>query len=255
MGRSTDRSRMHGVTADGVSEPVAGGVSGAFDWEPGVTLLEVPSRRSTVVHRLACDRLADVAGGRAAGSGAGATAYWIDARNAAATHVLYDCAASPRILDGLEIARAFTAYQHHTLVREVVRRAGPGTDLVVAPNVADLYRDPDLPEWERTDLLAATLETLSELGRVLECPVVVTAADADDADRIAADAAVEIECVRTREGLRLDRADDDGTITAGYWHGRYWQTTIPYWVDVCGAVEAVDPVVAARDRGLLEVTA
>jgi len=50
-------------------------------------------------------------------------------------------------------------------------------------------------------------------------------------------------------GRRLER----GGATAGYWHGDVWQTTIPYWVEICGAVDAVDPVVAAHDRGLLEV--
>ncbi|WP_049926754.1 hypothetical protein [Halopiger goleimassiliensis] len=215
-----------------------------IDLEPGLTLLEVPSPRSTIVHRLVCDRLAADSGG---------TAYWIDARNAAATHALYDCASSPRVLEGLQIARAFTAYQHHSLVREVVRRAGPRTSVIVAPNATSLYHDADLPEWEREDLLAATRETLAELGRALEVPVLVTTADADDAEYLAAVADDELACVRTREGRRLERQDGEA-VTAGYWHGRYWQTTIPYWADVCGTVDAIDPVVAAHDEDLLEVT-
>ena len=214
-----------------------------IDLESGLTLLEVPSPRSTIVHRLVCDRLAATEG----------AAYWIDARNAAATHALYDCASSPRVLEELQIARAFTAYQHHSLVREVVRRADPRTSLIVAPNVASLYHDADLPDWEREELLAATRETLTELGRALEVPVLVTTADADDADRLADVADQELACVRTREGQRLERGDGE-PMTAGYWHGRYWQTTIPYWADVCGTVDAIDPVVAAHDEGLLEVT-
>ncbi|MFC4543890.1 hypothetical protein ACFO5R_18345 [Halosolutus amylolyticus] len=213
-----------------------------FDLDPGLTLLRTESPRSTIVHRLACDRLADADG----------PAYWIDARNAAATHVLYDCVPRPRMLDDLRVARAFTAYQHHSLVRAVTRRARPDTDLLVAPNVAALYRDDDVAEWER-DLLAASLETLSELGRVLECPVLVTSASDADAKRITDRATTTIDCVRTREGIRLESADGD-RLTEGYWHGEYWQTTIPYWVDLCGAVDALDPV-AAHDRGLLEVTA
>lgn len=213
-----------------------------LDLETGLTLLRVPTPRSGAIHRIVCDRLRETEG----------PAYWIDARNVASTHALYDCAPSPRTLAPLRIARAFTAYQHHALVRRVTRRAAPETALVVAPNAVDLYRDDDLEGWEREDLLASTLATLRELGRAIDCPVLVTAAD-DDAERAIdprADAA--IECVRTREGYRLS---GDGATTDGYWRGDCWQTTIPYWVDVCGAIEAIDPVVAAHDRGLLEVSA
>ena len=179
--------------------------------------------------------------------------------------MLYECASSPRVLEPLRIARAFTAYQHHSLVRDVTRRAGPDASLLVAPNVAALYHDADLPEWEREDLLAASLETLAELGRVLDCPVVVTSADDDRVATISERADATIECVRTREGIRLERVDDaadaDGgpaavvDETAGYWHERYWQTTIPYWADLYGAVAEPLSVVEAHDRDLLEVTA
>lgn len=224
-----------------------------FELESGTTLLAVPSPRSRIVHRLACERLADDARG---------SAYWIDAHSAAATHALYDCAPSRRALTNLQVARAFTAYQHHSLVRTLARRADPETSLVVAPNIAALYRDDELASWEREELLAATLEILAELGRVLECPVLLSTTGGDD-DTVAGSGPVAeyadtvVECVQTREGLRLERADGDGAATdatAGYWHGRHWQTTIPYWVELCGAVDAVDPVVAAHDRGLLEVS-
>lgn len=207
--------------------------------DAGLTLLEVSSPRSTVVHRLVCERLMATAG-------RSASAYWIDARNTASTHVLYEHAPSRRTLAGLEIARAFTAYQHHSLVRAVVRRADSCTGLIVAPNVASLYQDPDLASWEREELLAASLETLSALAEALECPVVVTTADGDAATTIAAYADATVECVQTREGVRLEREGDD-RFTAGYWHGGYWQTTIPYWADLFGTVEALEALGPAVD--------
>lgn len=229
-----------------------------LELEPGMTLLNVPSPQSGIVHRLVCDRLADCDGG---------VAYWIDARNAASTHVLYDCASSPRVLEDLRVARAFTAYQHHSLVRTVARRAGPTTSVLVAPNVDSLYRDDDLAAWERDELLTASLEILSELGQILDCPVVLSSAGrsaqiGSDRDDAASSAVVDyadttIDCTRTREGLRLEATGENAELasaTAGYWHGTVWQTTIPYWVELCGAVDAVDSVVAAHDRGLLEVS-
>ncbi|MFP8955804.1 hypothetical protein ACLI4Y_03680 [Natrialbaceae archaeon A-CW3] len=208
--------------------------------EPGLTLLRVPSKRSTAVHRLVCDHLA--AGGSGTGDGTeprNANAYWIDAGNTASTHVLYDVApgSGRRVLEPLQIARAFTAYQHHSLVRDVTARADPDTALIVAPNVGALYRDDDLAGWERDDLLESTVTILAELGRSLECPVLITAAESTPTttlERLETAAAATIECTQTREGLRFD---GDGVETMGYWHGRYWQTTIPYWVECCGRLD------------------
>ncbi|RQG98016.1 hypothetical protein [Natrarchaeobius chitinivorans] len=218
-----------------------------LEFEEGLTLIETREPRSPLIYEIVCERLegtAEIAEGE--------TAYWIDARNAAMTHALYDCASSQRTLSGLRIARAFTAYQHHSLVRAVTRSAGPETELIVAPNVATLYHDPDVPDYEREELLASTLETLAELGRVLECPVVVTSAAERRASTVDDYAGTSIECVRTREGIRLVGGGDD-VVTEGYHHGAHWQTTIPYWADLCGTVDRLDPTVVAHDRGLLEV--
>ncbi|KDE59859.1 hypothetical protein EL22_16315 [Halostagnicola sp. A56] len=210
-----------------------------LEFEPGLTCCRVPSARSPILHELVCSRLAETAG----------TAYWIDAGNVASTRVLYDCASSPRVLDSLRIARSFTAYQHHSIVRRVVEKATPRTSVIVAPNVVGRYRDDDVPAWEREELLAATLETLAELGRALEVPVLVTAASDAAEERVTERADHRVECIRTREGVRLE---GDGAETMGYWQGAYWQTTIPYWVDCCGVADRIDPVVAAADRGLFD---
>ncbi|MFP9193189.1 hypothetical protein [Natronosalvus vescus] len=206
--------------------------------ESGLTLLRVPSRRSTAVHQLVCDHL--TAGGDGTGDGTEPqNAYWIDAGNTASTHVLYDVApgSGRQVLEPLRIARAFTAYQHHSLVREVTARADPTTALIVAPNVGLLYRDADLAGWERDDLLESTVTILAELGRSLECPVLITAAErapTSTLEHLETAADSMIECTQTREGLRFD---GDGLETMGYWHGRYWQTTIPYWVGCCGRLD------------------
>ncbi|USZ73109.1 hypothetical protein [Natronosalvus halobius] len=218
--------------------------------DPGLTLLRTPSRRSAAVHRLVCEYLADIRASperpdrRAEKSATtDGRAYWIDAGNVASTHALYECAPGSgcQALERLRIARAFTAYQHHSLVGAVVRRADADTPLVVAPNVASLYQDGDLREWERTDLLASTLAVLDELGRGLECPVVITAGpdvSAATVERLEVAADSTIECTRTREGLRFE---GEGFETMGYWHGPVWQTTIPYWVDLFGAVDPERP--------------
>ena len=209
--------------------------------ESGLTVLERPERRSPALHRLALAEL-----GRRDGE-----TFWIDARNEASTYALYDLAPNRTRLDGIQVARAFTAYQHHSLVREVARSAS-NPALVVAPCLTSLYRDDDLPDWEAADLFESSLAVLGELADVFDAPVLVTAESGSDGplrDLLADYADAEIECTRTDAGLRYASEDFETTV---YLADGYWQTTIPYWVELFGAVVEEDPAIAAQAAGLVE---
>jgi len=214
--------------------------------ESGLTVLERPERRSTALHRLVLAELGRRDGG----------AFWLDARNEASTYALYDLATTRRRLDGLRVARAFTAYQHHSLVRAVARNASPDTELLVAPCLTSLYRDDGVPDREAADLLESSLTILGELADVLDVPILVTAdadgpAGGDSLDALLADHAdAEIECTRTSAGLKYA---SDGFETTVYLSDGYWQTTIPYWVELFGAVVEEEPAVAARAAGLADL--
>jgi hypothetical protein len=204
--------------------------------DPGVTLLRPPEPRSAAVHRLALATLAERTG----------VAYWVDARNVASTYTLYDIVDSAQRLRRLRVARAFTAYQHHALGRRVVERADGRTGLLVAPNVASLYRDDDVPAYERDELYAAAVTLLAEVGTTHDIPVLVTT----DASGVAlppavADDATHLSCERTRMGLRYAGADVE---TQVYVKDGFWQTTIPYWVELFGAASAVAPPTAQPAR-------
>ena len=210
--------------------------------DPGLTVLERPERRSPALHRLVLAEL-----GRREGE-----TFWVDAGNEASTYALYDLAPSRRRLDRVRVARAFTAYQHHSLVREVARSAR-NPALIVAPCLASLYRDDDVPAREAADLFESSLAILGELADVFDAPVVVTAgegpgADGEYRDLLANYADAEIECTRTDAGLRYAGDDFETTV---YLADGYWQTTIPYWVELFGAVVEDDPAVAARAAGLV----
>ena len=243
---------------------------------PGLTVLERPNRRSPALHRLV---LAELGRGeippesrsgateprsngetrrtQRGGSRSGAAksrnsgeTLWVDARNEASTHELYRRASSGRRLDGVQVARAFTAHQHHSLVRRVARRASSKTSLVVVPCVASLYADDDLRTREGRDLLESSLAILAELADVLDAPVLLTAEGDDHADLLADYADTEMECTRTDAGLRYATDDFETTV---YLADGYWQTTIPYWVELLGAVaEADDLAAAAAAAGLVE---
>ncbi|KAB1188132.1 MULTISPECIES: hypothetical protein [Haloferax] len=198
--------------------------------EPGVTLLRRSGETPHALHRLVTAELA-----RREGS-----AYWVDSRNDAVTHALYEHAQSRRTLRGLRIARAFTAYQHHELVSSLPSRVSSRTSLVVVPRLPALYRDPDVPAGEARTLFDAAVTILDALAESLSVPVLVTAREGVDdqfTDALADTADRTVECHDTREGVAF--AGDD-VQTLAYHHRDYWQTTIPYWVELLGVAPEGD---------------
>jgi hypothetical protein len=161
---------------------------------------------------------------------------WIDAGGAATTYGLTAQVPNRGALQGIRVARAFTAHQHHQLVRNAVAAASERTGLVVAPNVATLYEAADASAAEIDRLFDASVELLADLATALEVPALVSAPRASDERRVTVRdlATTEIECRRTDLGYAF--ATDEFE-TTGYWQHGWWQTTIPYWVELCGAVE------------------
>lgn len=159
---------------------------------------------------------------------------WIDAGGAATTDAL--AGGGPRSLRGIRVARAFTAHQHHALVRQAVRAADGRTDLVAAPNLAALYRAADAPDAEIDRLYAATCELLAGLGESLAVPVLAAAPDGTDRfrDPLADRATQTVSCLDTDLGYAVDAP---GFTPPGYWQDGWWQTTVPYWVELCESVE------------------
>jgi len=192
------------------------------DLDAGLTHLRSPGPRSTALHRLVVSELTERDG----------RVFWLDVRNAATTYALYELAPHHRVLDGVRVARAFTAYQHHTLATRLARAVDGRTAMVVAPNCASLYRDDDVPDYEADDLYEATATLLAEVGRTFDVPVLATtdASDAPLPPTVAADARV-VDCERTSQGLHYAAEDFETTV---YVADGYWQTTIPYWVDLFG---------------------
>lgn len=180
-------------------------------------------------------------------------AYWVDACNHAAPAALYD-ALSRQARRSLCVARAFTGYQHHELVRELPARVRPNTSLVVAPAVTALYADDDVPDYEADRLCEATLELLDAVATAVDVPVLVTASADPYADDVRSAADHTLDARATNAGLRFEGA---GFRTDVYFEGWGFQTTIPYWVDLLGvAPGAGDPAVeAARGAGAPDAVA
>lgn len=185
---------------------------------PGLTHLDAPSARTPALHQLTLATLADLEG----------RAYWIDSRSTASTYTWLEGATHPRRLEPLRVARAFTAYQHHSLTQTVTERATED-DLVIVPCLDSLYADDDVPEPQARTLLADTVDALEGLAAD-GVTVLVTATD----PTVTTDADHTIVARETRLGTAFEADDTETTLYRGV---GFWQTTIPYWVDLVGVSE------------------
>lgn len=196
------------------------------DVGPELTFLRTPNPRSGALHEIALQTV----------RGTDGLAYWVDVGNTASTYALSDLAPDERLLDRIRIARAFTAYQHYALVERVVNSVSPRTGCLVVPNVAASYRHEDVPDYDAEPLFESVVRALAHLAETLDLPVVATGAGPDDglSATLAGYAHRELECEETTEGYRFEGEDFETDV---YWTDSYWQTTLPYWVDLLGAVD------------------
>lgn len=201
--------------------------------DPGVTQLLGTEERTTAHHRLVLAHLQTDQG----------PVHWVDARDTASTYAFHTLTRNRGLLEAIKIARAWTAYQHYTLVRKLIEIVTARTRLVVLPNVCSLYRDDDLDEQEAERLLAATLTTISELAAARDIPVLLTAIPSER-DCLESYVDHQLTWEQTRAGDTF-RGEDFRPMA--YQGPRWWQTTIPYWVDLFGVAE--ERAVARWGRG------
>ncbi len=186
---------------------------------PGLTYLATEEARASALYRLA------LAGDRAG------TTYWIDAGNTASTYTLLEHGATPWRLETITLARAFTAYQHHTLVHELDGHLGAECRLVVAPRLGSLYADDDVPTSEAEALFEDILAALTAIAEEYDLPVLVTAHADDFADTLPERATQVITARETDMGTAYGGDADATTVYRG---PGFWQTTIPYWAELMG---------------------
>lgn len=131
-------------------------------------------------------------------------AYWVDAANEARTRRLYAASSDRLTLARLRVARAFTAYQHRSLVDRLVSQVEEDTALVVCSSMPALYADDDLLAGDDRALFRASAKALLRLRRRFDVPILVThRTDAEFTDLLAACADRSLHCERTRRGVQF----------------------------------------------------
>jgi hypothetical protein len=156
---------------------------------------------------------------------------WVSAGGHAATHLFARLAPSDQFLDRISVARAFTPYQHASLIERLADRVTDQTALVVCPALDRLYREDDCPEREAETFLLRAIARLAGIASTYEIPVLVTQATADTlSDPVVAAADERIDYERTRFGPRFSGTDFE-TLVYPVGYGQV-QTTIAFWEQV-----------------------
>jgi hypothetical protein len=158
-------------------------------------------------------------------------AYWVDAAGHAQADTLARIAPSNRLLERINVARGFTAYQHAALVNRVTDFVDKDTSIVVAPDVDAMYRSDDIRGPDPETMLRTAVERLSTLCQSHGIPVILTCRQRDDLSASVAEHVEDvIRCESTQFGPRFV---GDGFETLVYSTGDgYVQTTLAFWKHV-----------------------
>ena len=246
--------------------------------DDGITLLDVDGGRGvSLLQSLVLDHLLLHDG----------PAFWVDTNGHATTTTLAQIAPSQRLLDRIQVARGFTAYQHYgavcdlpAAVSQSIREStanNPTQDgqpadrdaespytpsLIVAPAIDVQYRaDDTLGDHHADTLQSRTLARLATYADGYDIPVLVTRRTIDEfTGPVATVASHHLECEQTRMGPRI-RGDDFETLVYPVDDGAYYQTTFAYWRQLLEAratqvgVEPTTPASATSEAVGTGVTA
>lgn len=166
----------------------------------------------------------------------GGDVYWLDAANQANTASMSQLSPSPRILDRITVARAFTPYQHHELAQTLSVRldehdASPS--LVVCPSIDTLYATDNVDRETGKTLLARSLAAIRGIVRETDAALLVThhGDPASDplANLVATNIPTELWCEQTQFGPRFEGESFE---TLVYPDATGMQTTLAFWCDV-----------------------
>ena len=101
--------------------------------DPGLHLIDVDTRAVGTIQSLVIEHVLTQ-------GPTGSTAAWVDSNGMATTSTLTRLVPSMRLLDRIRVARAFTPYQHHTLVSRLPDVVDDHTSFIVVPEFEYHYR-------------------------------------------------------------------------------------------------------------------
>jgi len=199
--------------------------------EEGLTLVQCEDDPRLVLQTLAVDKLL-LEGG---------DAIWLGTGHYATTETLVEVAPDRRILDRVQVARAFQAYEHTTLVRRLEEIVDNSTAVIIVPDIDACYRNSDVQGADGQEMLVRSLAPLARIAREHEIPVLCTRTRDDDfSEPVEAAASSTLVSEETPMGPRFVGEEFE---TLVYPLGDGWvQTTLAFWRRI---LEARKPIHSA----------
>lgn len=186
--------------------------------DSGVTLLDSDYRITGALQSLVLDHILVDDG----------SAVWVDAKSNSTTRTLAQVAPSMRTLERVHVARAFTPWQHQSLLRDLADEVTEETSLVVLPSFDAFYRGDDVRRSGGKRMVTAGLKLVTDIVDEYDVPVVITQSRADSLTaplRSAADHTVQ--CEMTKFGPRF--AGEEFETLVYPVKGGLVQTTLAFW--------------------------
>ncbi|WP_142860648.1 P-loop NTPase family protein [Salinigranum halophilum] len=196
--------------------------------DPGLHLIDVDERAVGTIQSLVINHVLTQ-------GPTGSTAIWVDSNGMATTSTLTRLVPSMRLLDRIHVARAFTPYQHRTLVSQLHEVVDTQTSLVVVPELEFHYRSPDIRFGVAHELVEANVRVLQELAHEREIPILMTRETTAPLSAALVEAADSVlECELTRFGPRFvgERGGNEKFETLVYPVEGGFQTTLSYWAEI-----------------------
>ena len=155
----------------------------------------------------------------------GGEAAWIDTGNMCSTHLMSGLSPTENLLDRITVARAFTPYQHFSLVERLPEMINRDTELLVVPLANLLYSEDVLNRREGRRLFLRAMEKLGRTAKQHSISVLMTE-DPSRELRLPFRNAKELRCQETKMGVRFE-SENFQTLT--YTGPGYIQTTLMLW--------------------------
>ena len=186
--------------------------------KPGMTLLDTDERATGALQSLVLDHVLLSTG----------EAVWVDSGGNGTTHPMAELAPSMRVLDRIHITRAFTTWQHLSLLHDLAAELTDQTSLVVVPDIDAFYRTDDVSRRTGERMLEDGLDRLSRIVDEWGVPVLITRCATDSLTAPLADVVTELlHCELTKFGPRFS-GEEFETVVFPVGDGLV-QTTIAYW--------------------------
>ncbi|MFC6723652.1 hypothetical protein ACFQE1_04460 [Halobium palmae] len=183
-----------------------------------MTLLDSDERMTGALQSLVLDHILIESG----------TATWVDARANGTSQPMAKLAPDMRVLDRINIARAFTPWQHQSLLHDLPGEVTDETVIVVLPALDAFYRTGDLRRHEQERMFEESATVADEIATERNVPVLITRQQADALTAPLENVVSEvISCELTGVGPRF-AGDEFETLVYPLDDG-FVQTTIAFW--------------------------